>query len=238
MAASEAYNGQMQRVIGLFALVVCACLVAGCGGASLQDKARKVVGDPHATVVSTERVQGLNGDPVTVVVMRPGGSTGLGCLHAGVGGGPTVTSPLVPGCPHSSDAYVELWGGKLADYGDIGISRFQVAAIARARATDSRFGIFPIVNQLTVRCAIPAPPIGPVSGSLSGICATTALPFGKPVRCVAFTEGWRPSAGRKMNMAAWVVRFGRNGRIQSTRKVEDPRPPWSGHQPRTCSELT
>jgi hypothetical protein len=132
---------------------------------------------------------------------------------------------------------VRLGATTHADMGDLGISKWQVAAIARARATNPRFGIFPIVNQLTVRCTIPNRNTGPASDTLRGICATVALPFGKPVRCVAFAVGWRPSAGGKMNTAAWVVRFDRYGHIQSTRKVADPPPPWNGHQPQTCSEI-
>ena len=50
----------MQRVLALMTLVVWACLVAGCGGSALQAKARKVVGDPHATVVSTETISTQN----------------------------------------------------------------------------------------------------------------------------------------------------------------------------------
>jgi hypothetical protein len=231
----------MQRVLGMLVLVVCACLVAGCGGSGLQAKARKVVGDPHATVVSTETVQALNGDPVTVVVMKPSGTTGLGCLYVdgGVGGGPTVTSPLVPGCPRSSDAYVKLWGTKLADYGDIGISRFQVAAIAKARATSTRYEIFPSVNQLTVRCAIPNPNLSVSADTLPrGMCATIALPFGKPVRCVAFIEAWRPSAASKLHTRGWIVRFSRDGHVQSTHVTDHPALPWNGHQPQTCSKIT
>jgi hypothetical protein len=98
----------MQRLVALLMLVCCACLVAGCGGSALQTKARKVVGDPHATVVSTETVRGLNGQPVTVVVLKPSGSTGLGCIEASGSVSQTVTSSLVPGCPRSSDAYVEF----------------------------------------------------------------------------------------------------------------------------------
>lgn len=49
-AVSGAYNGPMQRVVGLLTLAVCACLVAGCGGSAFQAKARKVVADPHATL--------------------------------------------------------------------------------------------------------------------------------------------------------------------------------------------
>lgn len=219
----------MQRVFGLFAVIVCACLVAGCGGSALQAKARKVVGDPHATIVSIETVDPLGGGRLAVVVLKPGGSQGLGCVND-LMGGPTL-------CPQWSDAYVRLGATTHADMGDLGISKWQVAAIARARATNPRFGIFPIVNQLTVRCAVPPPTLGVASASLRGICATMALPFEGPVRCVAFIMGWRPSAGGKMNTAAWVVKFGRNGHIQSTREVADPPPPWNGHQPQTCSEV-
>lgn len=227
----------MQRVIGPTALVVCACLVAGCGGSSLEAKARKVVGDPHATVVSTETVRALDGEPVTLVVMKPSGSTGLGCLDAGINSpsDQTVTNSLVPGCPRSSDAYAELWGTKLADYGDIGISRFQVAAIAKARSLSPRFQKFPSVNQLTVRCAIP--PSETHRATLPGACATVALPFGKPVACVAFIEAWRPTAESKLSTRGWVITFGRNGHVESTRAIVHPSVPWNGHQPNTCSAI-
>jgi hypothetical protein len=221
----------MQRVVGLIALIICACLLAGCGGSSLQAKARKVVGDPHATVVSTETVDPLGGGRLAVVVMKPGGSQGLGCGN-NLMGGPTR-------CPHWSDAYVRLGATTHADMGDLGISKWQVAAIARARATDFRFAVFPIVNQLTVRCGVGIPHLTPSGhgGQIRGMCATIALPFGGPVLCVAFITGWRPTAGDKMKTAAWVVRFDRNGRIKSTCKVADPPPPWNGHQPQTCSEI-
>ena len=225
-AASEAYNGQMQRVLGLFVLIVCAGLVAGCGGSALQAKARKVVADPHATVVSTQTVQALSGAHLAVVVMKPSGSQGLGCVND-LMGGPT-------GCPRWSDAYVLLNPTTHADGGDLGISRFQVAAIARARATSPRFQMFPSVNQLAVRCAIPH--ARPSGGTLSGACLTTALPFGSPVRCVAFSEAWRPSAGSKLRTRGWVVTFSREGQLQSTRAVAHP-PQRDGRQPNTCSAI-
>lgn len=232
-------TGSVLRALVFASLLICAGIAAGCGGSSLQAKARKVVGDPHATVVSTEKVRALNGQPVTVVVLKPSGSIGLGCGYAGVGGGPTVTSPLVPGCPRSQDAYVELWGSKLAEYGDIGISRFQVAAIAKARSLTLRFQIFPSVNQLTVRCGIGIPHLSPSGGGgpLPGMCATIALPFGKPVRCVAFSEAWRPNAASKLRTHGWVVTFSRDGHVESTQAIAHPPQPWSGHQPQTCSEI-
>lgn len=221
----------MQRHIGLL-MFSGAFLVAGCGGSALQAKAQKVVGDPHATVVSTETVQGLNGQPLTVVVMKPSGSTGLGCAQAQVSElvSQTVTGSLVPGCPRSSDAFVELWGSKLADGGDIGISRFQVAAIAKARSLSPRFQKFPPVNQLNVRCAIaPARAQGPTQ---SGMCATIAEPFGKPVRCVAFSEAWRARPASKLSTRGWVVTFSRGGQVQSTYSTAYPPQPWATTRPR------
>jgi hypothetical protein len=227
----------MQRSVGLLALVVCACLVAGCGGSALEEKARKVVGDPHATLVSTQTVRALNGAPLTIVVLKPGGSQGLGCVDAlpYVSGS---TNPPPYRCPHWSDAYVTLGATTHADMGDQGISRWQVAAIARARATSPRFGTFPSVNQLTVRCTIPNPNLGPQGDTLPGaMCATLALPFGEPVRCVVFSEAWRPSAASRLQTRGWIVAFSRDGRVQSTRATAHPPQPWSGHQPNTCSEI-
>jgi hypothetical protein len=120
-----------------------------------------------------------------------------------------------------------------ADGGDQGISEWQVAAIAKARATSPRFAIFPSVNQLTVRCAIPNPNFGAVGSTVRGMCATIANPFGKPVRCVTFTEGWRQTAKSKLQTAAWVVRFNRDGRVQSTSTEAHPPQPWA-HGDRTC----
>jgi hypothetical protein len=216
----------MRRVIGLLALIVCACGVAGCGGSAFQEKARKVVGDPRATVVSTETVRTLGGARLAVVVMEPGGSKGLGCVND-LMGGPSL-------CPHWSDAYVLLNPTTHADGGELGISRFQVAAIARARATSPRFQMFPSVNQLAVRCAIPH--ASPSGGTLAGACLTTALPFESPVQCVAFSEAWRPSAGSKLRTRGWIVMFGQDGQIQSTRAATHP-PQRDGHQPNTCSAI-
>ena len=216
----------MQRAVGVLALVCCGCLAAGCGGSALE-KARKVVADPRASLVSTQTVQALNGARLAVVVMRPGGSQGLGCGNNLMGG------PYR--CPRSNDAYVLLNPTTHADGGEVGISRFQVAAIARARATSPRFAIFPSVNQLTVRCAVQH--ASPSGGTLRGMCGTTALPFGEPVRCVAFSEAWRSSAASRLRIRGWVVTFSRDGQVLSTHPAAHPPQRWTGHQPDTCSEL-
>lgn len=226
-AVSGAYNGLMQRLVGLLVLVACGCVIAGCGGSGLQAKAREVVGDPHAAVVSTSTVQALSGARLAVVVMKPGGSQGLGCVDDLMGG------PYR--CPRSNDAYVLLNPTTHADGGDTGISRFQVAAIARARQVSARFRKFPAVNQLTVRCAVPLPDTP--GGTLPGMCETTALPFGRPVRCVAFSEAWRPSAASKLRTRGWVVTFSRTGHVRSTHTAAHPPQRWTGHQPETCSAI-
>lgn len=215
----------MHRVVGVFVLGTCACLVAGCGGSSLQSKARKAVGDPHATVVSTSTVEGLSGTRLAIVVMKPGGSQGLGCANLLMG------DPYQ--CPHSQDAYARLGATDHADMGSTGISKWQVAAIAKARATSPRFKMFPGVNQLTVRCAIPNLSFGAVGSTLPGMCATIANPFGKPVRCVTFTEGWRPTPKSKLHTAAWVVRFSKDGSVQSTSAEAHAPQPWATGD-RTC----
>jgi hypothetical protein len=225
----------MQRVVVVLVVAVCVCLAPGCGSA-LQAKARKVVGDPRATVVSTQKVRALNGAHLTVVVMKPGGSQGLGCL---------IAQSYVSGstrayrCPHSQDAYVLLGTTSHADMGEVGISRFQVAAIARAQATSPRFGVFPSVNQFTVRCTIPNPDLGAHKDTLpDAMCATVALPYGGHVRCVAFIEAWRPSAASKLHTRGWIVPFARDGDVRPTRLTPHPTPPWNGHQPNTCSEIS
>ena len=226
----------MQRVAVVFLVAVCVCLAPGCGSA-LQAKARKIVDDPRATLVSTQQVRALNGAHLTVVVMKPGGSRGLGCgiAQSYVSGS---TSSAQYRCPHSQDAYVLLGSASHADMGEVGISRFQVAAIARARATSPRFSVFPSVNQFTVRCTIPNPELGALRVTLpDAMCATVALPFGGHVRCVAFIEAWRPSATSELHTHGWIVRFGRGGHVQSTHPTAHPTPPWNGDQPNTCSEI-
>jgi hypothetical protein len=158
----------MQRVAALSGLIVCACLVAGCGGSALQEKARKVVGDPQATVVSTQTVDPLGGGRVLVVVMRPGGSQGLGCAIAASYLLAGSRDSLASGCPRWSDAYLLMNPTTHAAGIDLGISKWQVAAIAKARATSPRFQMFPSVNQLAVRC--PIPHASPSGGTLSGAC--------------------------------------------------------------------
>ncbi len=162
-------------------------------------------------------MQELNGERLAVVVLRPGGAQGLGCMDNLMGGPYT--------CPRWSDAYVRLDATTHVDGGDSEINSSEVAAIAKARATSPRFAKFPIVNQLTVRCAIRN--AGPTGRTLPGMCATIAMPFGGGVRCVAFTQGWRPRAGSKLHTAAWVVRFDRDGHVQSTKRDANPPQPWA-----------
>jgi hypothetical protein len=65
------------------------------------------------------------------------------------------------------------------------------------------------------------------------MCATIGMPFGKSVRCVTFTEGWRPAAGSMLRTRAWVVTFGRDGHVRSTNVSPHPPQPWATGD-RTC----
>jgi hypothetical protein len=220
----------MQRVGGLLALVACACLVAGCGGAALEAKARKVAGDPHAVVLHTETVRTLNGLPMTLVLLKPSGSTGLGCIEALSYTG----SSLTPGCPRTSYEAVGLNPTTHAYAGDWEIDKAVLAAIDRAKATSPRFKVFPDIDQLTIRCTIPG-----VSArhTLPGMCAITVLLPRKHVGCVAFSEAWRARPASKLSIRGWIVRLDRTGHVQSTRMTAHPPQPWSGHRPNTCSRL-
>jgi hypothetical protein len=137
-------------------------------------------------------------------------------------------------CPHWNDAYVLLNPTTHADGGDLGISRFQVAAIARARATSPRFQMFPGVNQLAVRCAIPR--ASPSGGHVGWCVPDHHLAVREPVQCVAFSEAWWPSAGSKLSTRGWVVTFSPDGQVRSTRAAAHP-PRRDGHQPNTCSQI-
>ena len=214
----------MQRVLGTLVLVACACLV---GGSALDAKARKVAGDPHAVVLHTETVRTLNGLPLTLVLLKPGGKNGLGCVDAqSLSGG-----SLIPGCPRSTYEAVGLNPTTHTYAGDWEIDKAALTAIDRAKATSPRFKIFPGVDQVTIRCAIPG--VSPAD-ALPGMCAITVLLPREHVGCVAFSEAWRVSPASRLRTRGWVVRLDRNGHVESTVVTAHPPQPWAGRNPRTC----
>lgn len=217
----------MQRLI---VLVACACLVAGCGGSALDAKARNVAGDPHAVVLHTETVRTLNGLPMTLVLLNPSGSTGLGCVEAQR----YTDGSLTPGCPRSSYEAVGLNPTTHAYAGDWEIDKAVLAAIDRAKATSARFKIFADVDQLTTRCTIPG-----VSSrdTLPGMCAITVLLPRGQVGCVAFSEAWRVRPASKLRTRGWLVTLDQTGHVQSTRATAHPPQPWAGYRPNTCSKF-
>lgn len=218
----------MKHAVGVSALVLGACLVAGCGGVhvtgigdpvaptSIQALAHRQAayyGDPHAAIAGVETVRIAGARPGHVrwamIRMKSRHSFRVGCPSVG------------PGPPGECNAHYLEVGVDLAHHRvglDWGLTTSQVSAIARARRASPRFRIFPDTTGLYVRCAIPRG--GPPGGTLRGTCSTVAPPSAR-VRHVEFVESWGGS-----HEASWVVQFGRGGRIDSIRVRGEPPQLW------------
>ena len=144
----------MHRIVGLFAIGLGACLVAGCGGASLQQVARQdskeLLGDPHPQILRTETVRIVDGAREAVVQMHGRFTIIPNC--------PMVVAPSKSRCHTLHPRYVVLTFGlptPSSSQGYSTTSRSQMAAIARARDAQPELAIFPDFNAEVVRCAIP-----------------------------------------------------------------------------------
>lgn len=129
-----AFKGVMQRIAGLFVVVSCACVVAGCGGgASLQAKARRFLHDPGATVTRGGTFRIEDGTRWTMTLVKGTRPLRLRCVTPGL---------VQPPCPRSRYALL----GFSAVTHALGLywntSRARVAAIANARRASPRLGIF------------------------------------------------------------------------------------------------
>jgi hypothetical protein len=194
----------MHRVLGVFVLAACACVVTGCGGgSSLQAKARKFLHDPAATVTRAETLRMEDGTRWTITLVKGSRPHRLGCVTPGL---------VQPPCPRSRYALL----GFSATTHALGLywntSAAQVAAIAVARRTSPRLRIFPDLAPLTVRCAIPRG--GPPGRTVAGYCSTDAVTNGQLIR-VNLTAGWPLHPKTHGSVAEWIVMVTRHGRIQS-----------------------
>jgi hypothetical protein len=213
----------MHRIVGLFAIGLGACLVAGCGGASLQQVARQdskeLLGDPHPQILRTETVRIVDGAREAVVQMHGRFTIIPNC--------PMVVAPSKSRCHTLHPRYVVLTFGlptPSSSQGYSTTSRSQMAAIARARDAQPELAIFPDFNAEVVRCAIPRG--GPPGGTIAGTCVTYVHPS-KHAERVQFIEHW-PQSQRSgtRNKAGWIVTLSREGRVRSTSVMGQPPQLW------------
>ena len=212
----------MQRV-GLFVLVLCTCIVAGCGGTSLEQVAQRdskeLLGEPNPQILHTETARIVDGAREAVVQMHGRFTIIPSC--------PAVAAPSKSRCHTLHPRYVVLTfslPNPRSSQGYSTTSASQIAAIARARSARPQFAIFPDFNAEVVRCAIPRG--SPPGGTIGGTCVTYALPY-KHVKRVEFIEHWpqsQPTGSR--NKAGWIVTFSRDGRVQSIRVTGQPPQLW------------
>lgn len=192
----------------LAAASLLAVLAAGCGGASLQSQAlaheTEFLGDPYARAVHIETFSTMDGERDVVAQMR----------------GHFL---FVPSCPaparhhrsrchefHTSYAVVEFNLDKPGSGGYWPLSPAQGAAIAAARRSDARFRIFPDVDNVRARCAIPSGAPRPMP--LRGSCMTELLQSRLGRFRVLFVESWGPGPVS----GGWLVTVGKSDRILDT----------------------
>jgi hypothetical protein len=216
----------MKLLVLAASLLLCANLVAGCGGSSVQQAARQeakeMLGDPHARVLRTETVQIVNGTREAVVRMQ---------------GHFTVE----PECPaligkasrchtiHSRYAVLDFSLPNPKDSQGYWIpAPSQLAAITRAENARPMFSIFPDFLNSTIRCDIPRGSSS--SDTIQGTCTTSTDMSGQIIR-VTFIERW-PRASRPdgswpayEKSGGWVVTLTRAGRIQSIHVTGHHLPP-------------
>jgi hypothetical protein len=213
----------MNRIVCAFAIGLGACLIAGCGGTSLQQVARQDskerLGEPHPQIVRTETVRIVDGEREAVVQMHGHFAIIPNC--------PFVADPAKNRCHTLHPRYVVLTfslPNPKSSRGYSTTSASQIAAIARARRAQPQLAIFPDFNGEVVRCAIPRG--SPPGGTIPGTCVTYALPY-KHGKRVEFIEHWpqsQPSGSR--NKAGWVVTLNRGGRVRSIRVISQPPQLW------------
>lgn len=210
----------MHRLIGVVVLFFCACVAAGCGGASLTKVAREdsksLLGEPHPQILRAETVRIVDGEREAVVQMHGRFTIIPDC--------PALAAPAKNRChtlhPHYVVLSFSLPHPKSAQ-GYATTSSSQIAAIARARNAQPQLAIFPDFANEIVRCDIPSG--GLPGGTIAGTCVTYALPD----RQVELVEHWpqsRPSGSR--NKAGWIVSLGGDGRVRSISVIGQPPQLW------------
>lgn len=198
----------MQRIVGLSALLLCASLTTGCGGSSLQAKARRFLHDPQATITRSETVQIYDGTQLTTPVrwtmtlVKGSRILRVPCAEVKPGHACPRSRYALLGFSPTTHALVLYWS----------ISPAQIAAVARAREASPTLRIFPDLVPSPVRCSIPRR--GSPGGSVTAACLTEAGPQGHLMR-VDFSADPVTNGTFAGSAAEWIVMVGRDGHIQS-----------------------
>lgn len=195
----------MRWVVGVFVLLVCACLTAGCGGASLQAKARKFLHDPQARVIRSETVQidaGTGWTRQTVTLVKGSRMLRVPCSEMKAGS---------HACRRSRYALLGFSANTHALSRWSSLTSAELAAVATARqAIPKRLRIFPDLPTLYVRCAIPH--TNSSGATVPGYCSTDAAPDGHLMR-VHFGAEW-PLNFKNDKVAEWIVTVTHDGQIR------------------------
>jgi hypothetical protein len=199
----------MQRVVGLFVLVLCACVTAGCGGSSLQVKARRFLHDPDARVVRSETVQlnaGTGWTRETMTLVKGSRMLRVPCVEM-----KPETKSSSHTCPRSRYALLGFSATTHALGRWAGLSPAELAAIATARQAIPKLRIFPDLPLAAVRCAVPR--ANPSGATVPGYCSTDASPNGHLMR-VDFLAEWPLNLKEQQKGAEWIVMVSRDGHVQ------------------------
>lgn len=235
-AAAGPYTGEMQRIVGVFALLLCACLTAGCGGSHVRLTAIRAghLSRPPAWLSRiVAREDRLLGD------RNPVGGTSYTLSNRkdvvemfGEFTTPPPTACTTSYCPSPfgqrgtslrlvvSPRTHRILSATLSRR----ITGAQAPAVARR---SSRFlRIFPARPGRTA-CSIPRGGLNPTRATFRGRCTTefVTYPYIRKTVRVRFGEQWR--LGERLQRAAWIVTVRRrDGRVRSTQVTGQPPQLW------------
>jgi hypothetical protein len=225
----------MPRIVGMFALLLSACLTAGCGGS-------------HARLTTLHGHLSRPPAWLTRIVARedrllddrdPGGGTSytLSKHKDVVETFGEFTTPPLPACTASScPSPFRQHGTSLRLVVSPRTHRILSATLSRritgaqapalARRSSRFLRIFPARPGRTP-CSIPRGGLNPTRATLRGRCTTefVTYPYSRKTVRVRFGERWRLSG--RLQRAAWILTVRRrDGRVRSTQVTGQPPQLW------------
>jgi hypothetical protein len=224
----------MRRVVGLLVLVVCACLVSGCGGSRVQPTALHGLYEPHiwlTRIVARENRRFNDRDPHVGALYTFSKQKDVVAMSGEFTAPPPACKGSycpVPPRPHGTSLRLvisprthHLVSAKLSPR----IAGTQAPAIAQRSSRVLR--IFPARPGRTA-CSIPRGGTHLVGDKLRGRCSTefvSSPPYPRGAIRIRFGERWR--LGGHLQRAAWIVTVRlRDGRVEATHVTGQPPQLW------------